>query len=72
MKENFAVEFFDVVLFMKLKQRRKKRKYREKSKEAKESKKKDRKEERKKRRRVPHPSCTLQAYKVFSHDNKSL
>ena len=72
MKENFAVEYFDVVLFMKQKQRRNEKEYREKNKEGKENMKKDRKEERKKRRRVPHPSCTLQAYKVFSYDNKSL
>ena len=38
-KENFVVEYFDVVLFMKQKQRRKKRKERDKNKEAKESKK---------------------------------
>ena len=51
MKGNFAIEYFDVVLFMKQKQRRKKRKERDKNKEAKESKNKDNREERKKRRR---------------------
>ena len=35
MKENFAIEYFDVVLFMRQKQRRKKRKERDKNKEAK-------------------------------------
>ena len=48
MKENFEIEYFDVVLFMKQKQRRKKRKERDKNKEAKESK-KERQEGRKKR-----------------------
>ena len=47
MKENFVIEYFDVVLFMKQKQRRKKRKQRDKHKEAKESK-KERQEGRKK------------------------
>ena len=52
MKENFVIEYFDVVLFMKQKQRRKKRKERDKNKEAKyKAKKKDRKEERQKRRK---------------------
>ena len=37
MKENFVIEYFDVVLFMRQKQRRKKRKERDKNKEAKES-----------------------------------
>ena len=35
MKENFVIEYLDVVLFMKQKQRRKKRKERDKNKEAK-------------------------------------
>ena len=35
MKENFVIEYFDVVLFMEQKQRRKTRKEREKNKEAK-------------------------------------
>ena len=51
MKKKLAIEFFDVVPFMKEKQRRKKKKEREKNKEPKESKNKDKKEERKKRRK---------------------
>ena len=51
MKKNFVIEYVDVVLFMKQKQRRKKRKERDKNKEVKESKKKDRKEERKEEER---------------------
>ena len=47
MKENFVIEYSDVVLFMKQKQRRKKRKERDKNKEAKESK-KERQERREK------------------------
>ena len=39
MKNHFAIEYFDVVPFMKQKQRRKKRKERDKNKEPKESKK---------------------------------
>ena len=39
MKENFGIEYFDVVLLMKQKQRILKRKERDKNKEAKESKK---------------------------------
>ena len=50
MKENFVIEYFDVVLFMKQKQRRKKRKERDKNKEAKESK-KERQEGKEKRTR---------------------
>ena len=49
-EENFVIEYFDVVLFMKQKQRRKKRKQRDKSKETKESK-KERQEEAKNRLR---------------------
>ena len=45
-KENFVIEYFDVVHFMRQKQRRKKRKERDKNKEAKESKKE--RQERKK------------------------
>ena len=47
MKKNVAIEYFDVVPFMKQKQRRKKRKERDKNKEPKESK-KERQEGRKK------------------------
>ena len=50
MKENFVIAYFDVVLLMKQKQRRKKRKDREKNKEAKESK-KERQEGKEKRTR---------------------
>ena len=50
MKESFVIESFDVVLFMKQKQRRKKRKERDKNKEAKESN-KERQEGRKKERK---------------------
>ena len=49
-EENFIIEYFDVVLFMKQKQRRKKRKERDKNKEAKESK-KERQEGRKKEKK---------------------
>ena len=49
-KENFVIEYFDVVLFMRQKQRRKKRKDRAKNKEAKESK-KERQEGKEKRTR---------------------
>ena len=48
-EEKCAIEYFDVVPFMKQKQRRKKRKERDKNKEPKESKKKDKKEEKKAR-----------------------
>ena len=44
MKKKVAIEYFDVVPFMKQKQRIKKRKEREKNKEPKESKKKDKEE----------------------------
>ena len=44
MKENFVMEYSDVVLFMKQKQRRKKRKERDKTRKQKKAKKKDRKE----------------------------
>ena len=48
MKENFVIEYFDVVLIMKQKQRRKKRqKNKNKTKKLKKTKKKDKKEERK-------------------------
>ena len=47
MKKNFAIEYFDVVPFMKQKQRRKIMKERDKNKEPKESK-KERQEGRKK------------------------
>ena len=50
MKENFGIEEFDVVLFMRQKQRRKKRKERDKNKEAKESK-RERQEGKEKRTR---------------------
>ena len=46
MKKSFVIEYFDVVPFMKQKQRRKKRKERDKNKEAKENK-KERQEGRK-------------------------
>ena len=52
MKKNVAIEYFDVVPFMKQKQRRKKRKERDKNKEPKESKKerqKGRKKDKNKR-----------------------
>ena len=39
MKKSFAIEYFDIVPFMKQKQRRQKKKEREKNKEPKESKK---------------------------------
>ena len=45
-EKKIAIECFDVVPFMKQKQRRKKRKEREKNKESKESKKNDKKEEK--------------------------
>ena len=51
MKKNVAMEYFDVVPFMKQKQRRKKRKERDKNKEPKESKKKDKKEGKRTRAR---------------------
>ena len=51
MKKHFAIEYVDVVPFMKQKQRRKKRKERDKNKEPKESKKKDKKEEKRTRTR---------------------
>ena len=47
MKENFGIEEFDAVLFMKQKQRRKKRKERDKTRKQKKAKKKDRKERKK-------------------------
>ena len=47
MKENFVIEYSDVVLFMKQKQRRKKRKERDKTRKQKKAKKKDRKEREK-------------------------
>ena len=50
MKNNFVIEYFDVVPFMKQKQRRTKRKERDKNKEPKESK-KERQEGRKKDKR---------------------
>ena len=54
MKENFVIEYFDVVLIMKQKQRRKKRqKNKNKSKKLKKTKKKDKKEERKIKREKP-------------------
>ena len=52
MKKKLAIDFFDVVPFMKEKQRRKKKTERDKNKEPKESKNKDKKEERKKRRKT--------------------
>ena len=53
MKENFVIEYFDVVLIMKQKQRRKKRqkKNKNKTKKLKKTKKKDKKEERKIKKR---------------------
>ena len=51
LKSLAAIEYFDVVPFMKEKQRRKKTKERDKNKEQKTAKKKDKKEERKKRRK---------------------
>ena len=47
MKENFVIEYSDVVLFMKQKQRRKKRKERDKTRKQKKAKRKDRKEREK-------------------------
>ena len=47
MKENFVIEYSDVVLVMKQKQRRKKRKERDKTRKQKKTKKKDRKERKK-------------------------
>ena len=48
MKENFVIEYFDVVLFMK--QRRKKRQKKTKTKKLNKTKKKDKEEERQKKR----------------------
>ena len=50
MKDNFVIEYFDVVVVMKQKQRRKKRKERDQNKEANESK-KERQEGKEKRTR---------------------
>ena len=49
-EENFAIEYFNVVPFMKQKQRRKKRKERAKRRSRKKANKRDKKEERKKKR----------------------
>ena len=46
MKKQVAIEYFDVVPFMKQKQRRKKRKGRDKNKNQKKAKKKDKKEKK--------------------------
>ena len=51
MKENFVIEYSDVVLFMKQKQRRKKRKERDKTRKQKKAKKKDRKERKKEKKK---------------------
>ena len=50
-QEKIAIEYFDVVPFMKQKQRRKKRKERDKNKNQKKAKKKDKKEEKRTRTR---------------------
>ena len=51
MKKNFAIEYFDVVPFMKQKQRRKKRKERDKNKKQKKANNKHKKEETRTRTR---------------------
>ena len=50
MNKNFVIEYFDVVPFMKQKQRRNQKKERDKNKNHKKAKKKDKKEGRKERR----------------------